>query len=139
MARAMLLDAKLPIRFWGEAVITACYLRNRILIGPNGNTPEEAYSGKRPNIGYLRAYGYIAYIYVPKETRLKMDNIAIRACLIGYMPMSRQYKLYKPEQGEIIVSIVPVFYENEQLEWNWNEELIREETVPFDLMEAVME
>jgi hypothetical protein len=135
----MLLDAKLPVRFWEEAVITACYLRNRILIGPNGNTLEEAYSGKRPNIGHLRAYGYIAYVYVPKETCLKMDDMAIKACLIGYMPISRQYKLYEPEQGKIIVSIVPVFYENERLEWNWNEELIREETVPFDLMEAVME
>jgi hypothetical protein len=105
----MLLDAKLPVRFWGEAVITACYLRNRTLIGPNGNTPEEAYSGKRPNIGHLRAYGCIAYAHAPKETRLKMDDVAIKACLISYMPTSRQYKLYEPEQGKIIVSTVPIF------------------------------
>jgi hypothetical protein len=93
----MLLDAKLPIRFWGEAVITAYYLRNRILISPNGNTPEEAYSGKRPNIGHLRAYGYVVYVYVSKKNRLKMNNIAIKACLIGYVPISRQYKLYEPK------------------------------------------
>jgi hypothetical protein len=116
VARAILLDAKLPVRFWGEAVITAYYLRNRIPIGPNEKTPEEAYSGKRPNIRHLRAYGCIAYIYVPKETRLKMNDIAIKACLIGYIFILRQYKLYKPEQGKIIVSTVPVFHKNKRLE-----------------------
>jgi hypothetical protein len=47
-----------------------------------------------------------------------MDDVAIKACLIGYMPTLRQYKLYEPEQGKIIVSTAPVFHENEQLEWN---------------------
>jgi hypothetical protein len=97
VARAILLDAKLPVQFWEEAVITAYYLRNWILIGPNRNTPEKAYSGKHPNIRHLRAYRYIVYIYIPKKTRLKMDNIAIKAYFIGYMPILRQYKLYKPE------------------------------------------
>ena len=72
IARSMLLDAKLPIRFWGYAVTTACYLRNRTPIGPKGLTPEEAYSGKKPYIGHLRAYGCIAYAHIPKETRQKL-------------------------------------------------------------------
>jgi hypothetical protein len=85
----MLLDAKLPVRFWGEAVLIASYLRNRTPIGPNGKTPEEAYSGKCPYVGHLRVYGYVAYVYIPKETRLKLEDIAIKTCLIGYMPTSR--------------------------------------------------
>ena len=31
--RGMLLDAKLPVRFWGEAAKTACYLCNRLPLG----------------------------------------------------------------------------------------------------------
>jgi len=89
VARAMLLDAKLPVRFWGEAVLIASYLRNRTPIGPNGKTLEEAYSGKRPYMGYLRVYGCVAYAHIPKETRLKLDDVAIKTCLIGYMPTSR--------------------------------------------------
>jgi hypothetical protein len=118
VARAILLDAKLPIRFWGEAVLIVSYLRNRTPIGPNGKTLEEAYSGKRPYMGHLRAYGYIAYTHISKETRLKLEDIAIKTCLIGYMPTSRQYKLYEPETGDTIVSIGPDFHENERLEWN---------------------
>jgi len=69
VARAMLQGAGLPARFWGDAVITACYLRNRTPIGPDGKTPEEAYSGKKPYIGHLKAYGCLAYAYIPKERR----------------------------------------------------------------------
>jgi hypothetical protein len=92
------------------------YLQNRTPIGPNRRTLEEAYSGKRPYIGHLTAYRYIAYIYIPKETRLKLKDIVIKTCLIGYMPTLRQYKLYKPKTGDIIVSIGPDFHENERLE-----------------------
>jgi hypothetical protein len=89
VARAMLLDAKLPIRFWGEAMLIASYLWNRTPIGPNGKTPEEAYSGKRPYMGHLRAYGCIAYAYIPKEICLKLKDIAIKTYLIGYIPTLR--------------------------------------------------
>ena len=89
MARAMLIGAKLPTRLWGEAVRTACYLRNRTPIGPGGKTPEEAYSGRKPNIGHLRAYGCVVYAHIPKEKRLKLDDTTTKTCLIGYMPTSR--------------------------------------------------
>ena len=118
MARAMLLDAKLPTRFWGDAVAIACYLRNRTPISPEGKTPEEAYSGKRPYIGYLRAYGCLAYAHIPKEKRLKFENTVLRTCLIGYMPTSRQYRLYHPETKQVIVSTAPTFNESKRLEWN---------------------
>jgi hypothetical protein len=42
-------------------VLIVSYLRNRTLIGLNRKTLEEAYSGKRPYIGYLRVYGCVAY------------------------------------------------------------------------------
>ena len=31
-ARTMLVDSKLPVIFWGEAVNTACYVLNRVLM-----------------------------------------------------------------------------------------------------------
>ena len=135
MARAMLLDAKLPVRFWGEAVATACYLRNRTPIGPEGKTPEEAYSGQKPYVGHLKAYGCVAYPHIPKEKRQKLGNTAQPAILIGYMPTSRQYKLYCPESKQIIVSTAPTFKEDKRLEWDWDEQLAGEETTPFDPME----
>nr|GEU54281.1 putative ribonuclease H-like domain-containing protein [Tanacetum cinerariifolium] len=43
-ARTMLADSKLLITFWAEAVNTACYVQNRVLvIKPHNNTPYELF------------------------------------------------------------------------------------------------
>nr|GFA13524.1 hypothetical protein [Tanacetum cinerariifolium] len=44
--RTMLVDAKLPVTFWAEAVNTACYVQNRVLVNKSHNkTPYELYNG----------------------------------------------------------------------------------------------
>jgi hypothetical protein len=139
MVRAMLLDGKLPLRFWGDAVLTACYLRNRLPIGPNGTTPEEAYSGRKPNVGHLRAYGSVAYAHIPAETRLKIAPTAEKTCLVGYMPTARQYRLYSPERRRIVIATAPKFDENKRLDYNWEETLPGDLVIPFDPMEPVTE
>ncbi|GJY90859.1 retrovirus-related pol polyprotein from transposon TNT 1-94 [Tanacetum coccineum] len=46
-ARTMLADSKFPITFWAEAVNTACYVQNRVLvIKPRNKTPYELFIGK---------------------------------------------------------------------------------------------
>nr|GEY91156.1 putative ribonuclease H-like domain-containing protein [Tanacetum cinerariifolium] len=46
-ARTMLADSKLPTTFWPEAVNTACYVRNRVLVvKPHNKTPYELFRGK---------------------------------------------------------------------------------------------
>nr|GEW12971.1 hypothetical protein [Tanacetum cinerariifolium] len=46
-ARTMLADSLLPIPFWDEAVNTACYVQNRVLVTkPHNKTPYELLHGK---------------------------------------------------------------------------------------------
>ncbi|GJX20135.1 putative ribonuclease H-like domain-containing protein [Tanacetum coccineum] len=48
-ARTMLADSFLPNTFWAEAVSTACYVLNRVLLTkPHNKTPYELVTGKRP-------------------------------------------------------------------------------------------
>nr|GFA49173.1 ribonuclease H-like domain-containing protein [Tanacetum cinerariifolium] len=48
-ARTMLADLKLPTTFWAEAVNTACYVQNRVLvIKPHNKTPYELFLGTAP-------------------------------------------------------------------------------------------
>ena len=50
-----MLDAKLPLSFWAEAVSAAVYSRNITPTGVlNWNTPEDVYVGKKPSIGHLK-------------------------------------------------------------------------------------
>nr|GFB21669.1 hypothetical protein [Tanacetum cinerariifolium] len=46
----MLADAKLPVTFWAEAVNTACYVQNRVLVNKTHNkTPYELFNGTKVN------------------------------------------------------------------------------------------
>ena len=57
-ARTMLVDSLLPSTFWVEAVSTACYVLNRVLVTkPHTKTPYELLTGKIPIISYLRPFG----------------------------------------------------------------------------------
>nr|GEY89644.1 hypothetical protein [Tanacetum cinerariifolium] len=58
VARIMLVDAKLPVTFWAEAVNTACYVQNRVLVNKSHNkTPYELFNGRSPAIGFLKPFG----------------------------------------------------------------------------------
>nr|GEV75042.1 hypothetical protein [Tanacetum cinerariifolium] len=57
-ARTMLADVKLPVTFWAEAVNTACYVQNRVLVNKSQNkTPYELFNSRTPVIGFLRPFG----------------------------------------------------------------------------------
>nr|GFA73911.1 retrovirus-related Pol polyprotein from transposon TNT 1-94 [Tanacetum cinerariifolium] len=57
-ARTMLADAKLPVAFWAEAVNTACYVQNRVLVNKSHNKiPYELFNGRTPAIGFLKPFG----------------------------------------------------------------------------------
>ena len=138
-ARTMLADANLPACFWAEAIKTACYLRNRTPIGPNNKTPEEVYSGKKPGIGHLRAWGCVAYAHlspINRDRSDKMHAVAVRTCLIGYMPTMRQYRLYDPIKKAVLISTAPHFVEDKRLEVNWKEIDPLLETTPFEPTET---
>nr|GEX81231.1 hypothetical protein [Tanacetum cinerariifolium] len=49
-AKTMLADSLLPILFWAEAVNTACYVQNRVLVTkPQNKTPYELLHGRSPS------------------------------------------------------------------------------------------
>ncbi|GJV40811.1 ribonuclease H-like domain-containing protein [Tanacetum coccineum] len=54
-ARTMLVDSKLPTTFWAEAVNTACYVLNRVLvIKPHNKTPYELIHGRTPLKDFMK-------------------------------------------------------------------------------------
>ncbi|KAI3744714.1 hypothetical protein L1987_57805 [Smallanthus sonchifolius] len=60
-ARMMLLDAKLLITFWAEAVNTSCHFLNRVLVVKRYyETCYELINNRPPNLDYLVPFGYVA-------------------------------------------------------------------------------
>ena len=85
IARTLIVDASLPAEFWGEAVITAVYLRNRLPCSANpGNiSPFEARYGRRPDLRHLRPFGVSAFVRIQKHLT-KVQARAIKGIFIGY-------------------------------------------------------
>nr|GEV05752.1 putative ribonuclease H-like domain-containing protein [Tanacetum cinerariifolium] len=58
-ARTMLVDSKLPTTFWAEAVNTACYVPNRVLVTkPCNKTPYELFHERPPLIDFMKPFGF---------------------------------------------------------------------------------
>jgi len=63
LAKTMLSESSLPKYFWADAVITSCYMMNRVLIRPIiKKTPYELFNGRKPNINHLRVFGYSCFV-----------------------------------------------------------------------------
>lgn len=61
VARALRFQASLPISFWGECMLTAVHLINRIPTMANGGvTPHEMLFGKPSTYEHLRVFGCFA-------------------------------------------------------------------------------
>nr|GEY74913.1 retrovirus-related Pol polyprotein from transposon TNT 1-94 [Tanacetum cinerariifolium] len=62
-ARTMLADSLLPTTLWAEAVNTACYVQNRVLVTkPHKKTPYELLIGRLPNLEFMRPFGCLVTI-----------------------------------------------------------------------------
>lgn len=104
MARCMLIDANLDNRFWGEAIVTANYLQNRLPSRRIDGTPYERWFGKKPSLGHMQRFGVDAYCHVPSEKRGKLDQKAIKLKFVGYSEVSKAYRLLDVATGKVTIS-----------------------------------
>ncbi|KAH9750253.1 hypothetical protein KPL71_013814 [Citrus sinensis] len=95
MARTMLNENSLPKYFWAEAVNTACYVLNRVLIRPNLNkTPYELWKDRKPNIGYFKVFGCKCFVLNTKDNLGKFDPKSDVGIFLGYSNSSKAYRVY---------------------------------------------
>ena len=63
-ARSMIYHAKVPLKFWAEAVNTAVYLHNRSPTSElKDKTPFECWLGEKPDASNLRVFGCIYALF----------------------------------------------------------------------------
>jgi hypothetical protein len=68
----MLDTAGLSKAWWGEAVLTACHVLNRVLMKNKEKTPDEEWIGRRPPLSYLRTSGCLVKVNVPINKKRKL-------------------------------------------------------------------
>lgn len=99
MARCMIIDAKLPYSFWGEAVTTANFIQNRVITRTTGVTPYEKWNGTKPNIDVFQIFGSKCFVHIPSAKREKLDNVATEMIFLGYDENSKVMLQHYYKQG----------------------------------------
>nr|GEZ44221.1 ribonuclease H-like domain-containing protein [Tanacetum cinerariifolium] len=83
-ARTMLVDSLLPTIFWSEAVATACYVLNKVLVTkPHPKTPYELLTGDKPSISYLKPSGCHVTILNTSDPLGKFDKKSDEGYIVG--------------------------------------------------------
>ena len=111
MVNCMLNQSGLPNNLWGEALLTACYVHNRITSRVIPTSPYELWKGRKPNLEHLRVWGCVAYYQTPDPKRSKLGARAMKGIFIGYAQNSKAYRILDSESGTVVESIQVEFFE----------------------------
>ncbi|CAH0516241.1 unnamed protein product [Peronospora belbahrii] len=105
IGRSILHRAKLDKCFWAEAPMTAIYIKNRL---PSSKvvhkTPFEIVYNSKPSVKRMRVFGCQTFILTPKEKRLKWDPKAQAGNFLDYEEVSKAYRVFDIEAGQVVVS-----------------------------------
>ncbi|GJQ99263.1 retrovirus-related pol polyprotein from transposon TNT 1-94 [Tanacetum coccineum] len=77
---------------WGEAILTATYLLNKIPRKEKEETPYELWMGRKPSYQYLRVWGCLAKVAVPTPKAQKIGPKSVDCIFIGYAKKSTAYR-----------------------------------------------
>ena len=84
-ARALRFEANLPKMFWGECVLTAAYIINRLPSKTLGHkTPYELLYNQKPEYDHIRVFGCLTYFW---SIETKGDKFEVRGrpgVFLGY-------------------------------------------------------
>ncbi|XP_010424525.1 PREDICTED: uncharacterized protein LOC104709648 [Camelina sativa] len=124
VARSMMFHSNVPKKFWGDAVVTACYLINRTPTKILGDiSPFVVLNKIKPSINHLRVFGFVCYVLKPSEQRDKLDAKSVKSMFIGYSTTQKGYKCYELEARRVLVSRDVKFLESKGFydEKNWED------------------
>ncbi|GKC67305.1 putative ribonuclease H-like domain-containing protein, partial [Tanacetum coccineum] len=93
--RTMLANSKLPTTFWEEAVNTACYMHNRVLVvKPYNKTPYEIFHGRTPTLSFMRPFGCPVTILNTIDHLGKFDGKADESFFVRYSLNNKAFRVF---------------------------------------------
>ncbi|GJV30166.1 zinc finger, CCHC-type containing protein [Tanacetum coccineum] len=94
--------------FRGKAMLTACYLLNRVPNKRNRITPYELWTKRKPNLNYLRVWGCRAVVRLLDLKLKTLGERGIECILVRYVEHSKAFRFYviEPNDSVAINSII---------------------------------
>ena len=83
------------MNLWAKFSRTIVYVQNctphRVL---EKKTLEEVFSRKKLEVNHLIIFGFLVYIHIPNEMRMKLDPSGKKGIFVGNSKSSKAYKIY---------------------------------------------
>ncbi|GAA0184935.1 hypothetical protein LIER_32223 [Lithospermum erythrorhizon] len=114
VARALMFQGDLPLRFWGKCILGAMHLINRTPSGVLHNkTPIEVLTGKVPAFDHLRIFGSLCFAHDQRSKGNKFAPRSRKCIFLGYPSHQKGWKLYDIDSRKFFVSRDVQFHESE--------------------------
>ena len=111
-ARALFFQSKVPIEFWGECVLAATHIINRLpLTVLNNVSPYEKFFHDPPDLSSMRVFGCLCFVSNLDPHKTKFDVRAVPHVFIGYPPGQKGYKVLNTQTMQVSVSRDVRFHE----------------------------
>jgi len=110
--RTMLVEAELPDAYWWDALQYATLLHNVSLTRSlSDSTPEESWSGNKPDVSRLCVFSCRAFVHIPDKLRGKLLAKSLVCTFIGYAQQRKAYHLVHQPSKRFIDSCDVIFNE----------------------------
>ena len=107
----MLIESSAPLHFRSEATLTTCHILNRVPHKKSHTTPFETWKWRKPNLGYLRLWGCLAYVRLTDSKIIKLGIKATTCAFLSYVINSVAYRFFDLENKIIFESGDVIFHE----------------------------
>nr|CAN62019.1 hypothetical protein VITISV_019561 [Vitis vinifera] len=119
VARSLMFSMNVPKLFWGQAVLTAAYLINRM---PSRvlkfQTPCQTLLKSFPTTRLIstvppKIFGCSVFVHINQQHRSKLDPRSLKCIFLGYSSNQKGYKCYSPVTRKFYNSMDVTFFETQ--------------------------
>ena len=89
MVRSMMAYANLYIIFWSDALLTVAYILNRVPSKSVSSTPYELWTGRKPDLSFLKPWGCTVYTHESSHKFGKLGPEGKKSILMRYSEHSK--------------------------------------------------
>ena len=132
-SRTLLLHYYVPFRFWGDAVLTVCYLINRM---PSSvlydQIPHSLLFPDQPLYLFPHVFGCTCFVHILTPGQDKLSAKATKCIFLGYSQLQKGYRCYSPQTHRYFLSADVTFFEDSP--FSSSESLLVIEVLPFPII-----